>query len=276
VCAEAQPEPSGGRRQEPRSYGGVAWCYDELATVYSLGQIDRAKESQAREFQAGDRVLFAGVGRGRDAIAAARRGARVTCLDVAPAMLRRLEDGLRAAGLEARVIEQDVFVHASDSGYDVVTANFFLNLFSALRLASAVRALGSLVRPGGRLLVADFAAPSGGPLRRMAARAYFQPLNWIAALFGLCDRHPGYDYGPALEDAGFAIERRELFPLWRGGAIGFEAIVARKAGVRESGMASGRGQDASGPRSSPSSFSSWGPRARPAGPPRREALSASS
>ena len=69
----SKPGEVGGRRSV-RSYAAVAWCYDEIATCYSLGGIARAKASQVSHLEPGRRVLYAGVGRGREAVLAARRG----------------------------------------------------------------------------------------------------------------------------------------------------------------------------------------------------------
>jgi ubiquinone/menaquinone biosynthesis C-methylase UbiE len=59
--------------------------------VYSGGQIYAAKASQLVPMRSGDRVLYAGVGPGEDAALAERLGAKVTCIDVAPKMLQKVE-----------------------------------------------------------------------------------------------------------------------------------------------------------------------------------------
>ena len=113
-----------------RSYGAVAWCYDELCAVYSLGCIRAAKRAHLAELGPGERVLYVGVGRGDEAVEASRLGAAVTAVDCSPAMLGRLRRRLDVEGLQAELIQQDLFLHrAPPAGYDVVVAHFVLDLF---------------------------------------------------------------------------------------------------------------------------------------------------
>ncbi len=137
------------RVTRPR-YDPVAWCYQELAAAYSLGQIRAAKISQLPELAAGSRVLYAGVGRGEDALLAARRGVVVTGLDCSAAMLRRFRRQLRRQQLEAEIVRADLFEHeVAGPGYDAVAANFVLNVFPVEQMRRLLAHLGSLVRPAG-------------------------------------------------------------------------------------------------------------------------------
>ena len=131
----------------------MAWCYDELAALLSAGRIAAAKSDQLEMLEPGDRVLYAGVGRGVEALCAARRGVRVTALDRCPAMLDRFAVRLARAGLPAQVVCEDLFSHRPASAYDVVVANFVLNVFAPEEMAAALTHLARLLRPGGRLLV---------------------------------------------------------------------------------------------------------------------------
>ena len=58
------------------NYSSVARLYDALGYLYSGGQISAAKAAQIRYISAGDRVLYAGVGGGEDALLAARARAQ--------------------------------------------------------------------------------------------------------------------------------------------------------------------------------------------------------
>ena len=71
------------------SYRHVAWCYDALASAYSLGAIDRAKRVHHDLIEAGDHVLYAGAGRGAEIVQACDRGAEVTCVEPCAAMALR-------------------------------------------------------------------------------------------------------------------------------------------------------------------------------------------
>jgi ubiquinone/menaquinone biosynthesis C-methylase UbiE len=238
---------SAGRARPPR-YDRFAWCYEEIAALYSLGQIRRAKLAQLAELAPKDRVLYAGVGSGEDALAAVRHGVDVTALDFAASMLRRFGRRLDREGLRAVLVEGDLLDHACDDvvdeardralaprrgggahpapGYDAVAANFVLNIFDLPTMRRHLAHLASLVRPGGKLLIADFAPPSGTVVERWLARAYYRPVNVIAWALRLAALHPLYDYGAEVEPLGFEVTSRTGFRPFGAGPVLFESITA--------------------------------------------------
>ncbi|MBY0399033.1 class I SAM-dependent methyltransferase [Myxococcota bacterium] len=213
---------------DTHSYGALAGIYDELATCYSLGAIDRSKRAGAATLVAGERVLFAGVGRGTDALLAARRGVRVTAIDLAPAMLARLRGSLAREGLPAETLEGDVADHRPAAPYDAVVAHYFLNLWDAPQAAAMLVRLRALLRPGGRLVVADFARPEGGRLARCLTAAYYRPIDWVAWMLGFCALHPILDYAALLPAAGFRIRHEERFAVLWGANPAYASIVAER------------------------------------------------
>ena len=215
-------------RFDEYSYGPVAGFYDWLAAFYSRGQIGASKRGQLEVIESGDRVLYAGVGRGADALMAARFGAHVTGVDLAPEMLERLAKQFALEDLEAELICGDVASHKPVELYDVVVANYFLNLFDVERAREMLRHLGELVRPGGTLLLTDFALPKGGPVARAITEIYYRPVNWIAWALGLCDLHPILDYARLVEPMGFRIETERRFPVLLGANPAYISIVARR------------------------------------------------
>ncbi|MCP4905994.1 MAG: class I SAM-dependent methyltransferase [bacterium] len=213
------------------SYDGVAYCYDELASLYSLGRIEMSKQSQIGSLSPTERVLFAGVGRGRDAIAAARCGVAVTAIDLSPIMLGRFSRGLEREALRAEAIEGDVASHHPELLYDTVVAHYFLNLFEIDRAAAMLSILCRLVRPGGRLIFADFAPGEGGTAARWITEAYFRPVNWVAWAFGFCALHPIPDYPDLIERAGARIRTVSRFPVIPGLANpAYQSVVAERIG----------------------------------------------
>jgi ubiquinone/menaquinone biosynthesis C-methylase UbiE len=211
-----------------RSYGAVAWCYDEVAALYSFGRIGLAKACQVPLLEPGERVLYPGAGRGSDAVLAAQRGARVTALDVSPAMLSRLQRRLDGADGHAELVCGDFFDHQPSERYDVVAANFFLNLFSRDDMRRALARLASLVRPGGRVMIADFAPPRGGWADRLACRAYYRPVSLAAAALRLAALHPIYDYQAEFDAFGLSLIRRDEFRLASWAPVFYESLVARR------------------------------------------------
>ncbi|MEZ4331134.1 MAG: methyltransferase domain-containing protein [Myxococcota bacterium] len=215
-------------RFDAYSYAAVASVYDEIAAFYSLGRIARSKAAGIDAFAPGERVLFAGVGGGADAVEAARRGIRVTAIDLAPAMLARFERRLAGAGLAAETILGDVALHRPATAYDGVDASYFLNLWDAPRARAMLVHLASLVRPGGRIVLADFARPRGGRVCRAIAEAYYRAVDWIAWALGLCELHPILDYHALAAEAGLRIVREHRFPVLLGSDPAFVTIVAER------------------------------------------------
>jgi ubiquinone/menaquinone biosynthesis C-methylase UbiE len=209
------------------SHGRVAWCYEAIASTWSLGAIARTKASQIELLNEGERVLYAGVGAGEDALLAARSGVTLTCVDVSPLMLKRLERRLQRRGLTADLVACDILEHAPAEPYDVVIANFVLNLYGEALVRRVLQHLRSLLGEGGRLLIADFAPPETGRWRRLAHAAYYRPINLAAWGLGLCALHPVYDYTRYFEGLGMQLEDcRQVRPFGRGPAF-FQALEAR-------------------------------------------------
>ncbi|MBK7949034.1 MAG: class I SAM-dependent methyltransferase [Deltaproteobacteria bacterium] len=209
-------------------YGAVAAVYDELAALYSLGAIDRSKRAGVSALAPGERVLFVGAGRGSDVVGAVRRGCRVTAVDLAPAMLARLRASLDREGLAAETILGDVADHRPAEPYDALVAHYFLNLWDTPLAGAMLAHLRSLVRPGGRLVVADFARPSGGSVASLLANAYYRPIDWLAWALGYCALHPILDYGVLLPAAGFRITREQRFAVLGIRDPAYVSIVAQR------------------------------------------------
>jgi demethylphylloquinol methyltransferase len=136
--------------------------------------------------QAGERVLYVGVGPGEDAVLAARHGARVTCLDLSAQMLAQAAARMQRAGLSAEFLQADVLEHRRLDYYDVVVVNFFLNVFSEQQMQHMLAYLVTLVRPDGKLLISDFATPRGNPLARGLQAIYWGVTDLFYYLLGLC------------------------------------------------------------------------------------------
>lgn len=196
-------------------YRHVAWCYDALASAYSLGAIDRAKAWHHGLIKPGDKVLYAGAGRGREITGALQRGAEVTCVEPCPAMASGLNRCLSTAPDTGnfKIIYRPIQSVVSEPAYDLVVAHFFLNVFNTQTMPTVLDHLTGLVRPGGRLVIADFAPspPKASNIDQLIRTAYYRPANLAGYLLRICALHPIYNYTPLLTERGFCVERHEHF-----------------------------------------------------------------
>ena len=131
------------------------------------------------------------------------------------------------AGVEAELICGDLLQH--EGQYDVVCANYFLNVFTPDTMALMLDHLIKLLKPGGRLMVADFAVPQGNIVLRALHVFYYRIANvmyWAISRNGL---HPIYDYTQILPRHGLSITELTRHRLFPGGPRYFQTVVAQKA-----------------------------------------------
>jgi Methylase involved in ubiquinone/menaquinone biosynthesis len=209
-------------------YNHTAWFYEPLAAVYSLGMIRASKLHELQHIESGTRVLYAGVGGGEDALQAARKGAVVTCVELSSSMLAKVGDKLDRASVSAELICDDVLRHDRSGHYDVICANYFLNVFKPEVMARMLDHLVSLLKPGGKLLVADFAVPRGNAVFRALHVLYYRIANVTYWVLSRSDLHGIYDYAAILPQHGLQVDgvmRHALFP---GGPTYFQTVVTQK------------------------------------------------
>lgn len=211
-------------------YRHVAGVYDLLASAYSLGAIDRAKRFHHALIQPGDRVLYAGAGRGKEIVDAVELGAEVTCVEPCPAMALRLHDRLASHGERFTIVPRPVQALTALPEYDLVVAHFFLNVFDPVEMQAVLEHLCGFVKPGGRIVIADFKpnAQSDSALTRFIRGAYYRPLNLAGRVLRICAMHPAYDYTPLLVLQGMTVEQRESFGVLPGVPALYEVVSAQR------------------------------------------------
>lgn len=101
-------------------------------------------------------ALDVGCGAGGDALWLARRGWRVTAVDIATTAVEKLRSLAQAEGLGDRVTaEQHDLARTFPAGtFDLVSAQYFHTPF-ALPRAQVLRQAAEALRPAGRLLIVD-------------------------------------------------------------------------------------------------------------------------
>lgn len=124
----------------------------EFKPLHRLNPV-RAEYIAARAGISGARVLDVGCGGGLLAEALARRGAKVTAIDLAPAMIQTAQLHAAEAGLaiDYRVQDAAELAKQAPGAYDVVCCMEMLE--HVADPAAFLGVLGTLVRPGGAVFV---------------------------------------------------------------------------------------------------------------------------
>jgi SAM-dependent methyltransferase len=130
----------------------MAGDFGRIARAYAPG----AAEFIARlGFQPGDEVLDVACGTGNLTIPAARTGARVTGLDIAPNLLDQAQAWARSEGLTIQLDEGN----AEQMPYGDATFDAVVSMFGAMFAQRADQVAAELVRvcrPGGRIAMANW------------------------------------------------------------------------------------------------------------------------
>lgn len=196
-------------------YERVARVYDGLGRLYSLGAILRTQISATEWVREGDRVLLAGSGTAPELEGCATPGVSWTVLDASAAMLDLARRRRLPTGQRAEFVHSALETYSSDSHFDLVLAPFFLNVFPSPRVPEILTYLARKLRPGGRLVVADFASGGSWGLNLVRRLYYLPPL----VLFWLLARNPWhelYDYAQIADAARVPLrltERRAISVL---------------------------------------------------------------
>jgi demethylmenaquinone methyltransferase/2-methoxy-6-polyprenyl-1,4-benzoquinol methylase len=198
-------------------YRIVGPVYDFLSNLYSGQSIHRCKIAMINpeNVKKGDKILFAGVGHGRDAMHAAALGAQVTVVDLSETMLKKFRQNLRQANAKWKIrqVHSDIMAFKEYQKYDMVVANFFLNVFDREMMAGVLDQLVKLGKPGAKIVVGDFSYPTGNILSRA-----FKVVYWYGAVvfFWLLARnalHNIYNYPEYMQRLGLTIKEKRYFKL---------------------------------------------------------------
>lgn len=158
-------------------FDGVAPRYDRTNTVLSFGQ-DRSWRRTTRaalRLRSGERCLDVAAGTGVSTEELARSGAFAVGLDLSLGMLsvgRQIRPGVTLVGGNA------LHLPFADGAFDAVTISFGLR--NIADVAAALGELHRVTRPGGRLVVCEFSAPSSAAFRRVYLGYLMRALPTVA------------------------------------------------------------------------------------------------
>ena len=196
-------------------YKLVGPIYDWLSAVYSGKSIHHCKVAMLDRLKPGDKVLFAGVGHGMDAVHAARLGAEVTVVDLSETMLKKFQANLDKEGITVKIrqLHSDIMKVEEYEKYDMVVANFFLNVFKEDMMVSVLEHLIRLGKPGAHVVVGDFSYPTGNIFSRALKVAYWYGAVLFFALFAGNAVHNIYNYPESMKRLGLHVREQKHFRL---------------------------------------------------------------
>ena len=158
-------------------FDGVAKRYDLVNDLLSLGQTKRWRKKVTKliDPRPGMKILDMAAGPGASSEPLFKRGAEVISADFSHGMLdagRRQRPYLTFQWADALALPFE------DNSFDLYTISFGLRNTHKTEeaLAQALR----VVRPGGRLVIVEFSAPTWRPFRTIYTNYLMSALPWIA------------------------------------------------------------------------------------------------
>ena len=183
--------------------------YDLGIRLLSLGRIDRVY-TRVAQLVSGYDVLDLGCGTGNLTSRLARPGVRVTGVDLSPEMLavarRKVSPGAGVRWVQTSAVE--LIDHFSAESFDAIVSILMFSELSDAEQRLVLRQCMSLLRPGGRLIVADEVRPSS-LLRRALHGIVRAPLAAITYALTQASTSPVIDLRVKVIKTGFSVKLEE-------------------------------------------------------------------
>lgn len=208
--------------------------YDRGISILTFGRLKQLQtEIINRLIHDEMNVLEIGCGTGALTIAMAQRGARVTAIDIAPAMLGEAEARAREAGFEAeiefRLMDASLIgENFAPASFDLIVSSLAFSEMTPQAQTYVLHKCRYLLAPGGRLSILDETSPKN-LLARLILSVVRLPLRLITWLLTRTTTKPLRDFEDKFTHAGF---RSEMVASRLGGALSlFIADPVREDGV---------------------------------------------
>lgn len=162
-------------REVAEMFDGVAKGYDRTNSVMTLGFDRRWREwtRKVLDTKSGERILDLAAGTAVSTVEFGSSGAWCVAADFSLGMLR---SGSRRE--VPKVAADALHLPFADGAFDAATVSFGLRNFQGT--VEALREMGRVVRPGGRLVICELSKPSWRPLRALYRGVALRALPVIA------------------------------------------------------------------------------------------------
>ncbi len=191
--------------------------YDRGISWLSFGRSDRIRHRIVDELVSpGLRLLEIGVGTASLAILAAKKGASVLGFDVSPGMLAVARKKIDAEGLRDRIELKEMGVagmeELDDASFDLVASTLVFSELSPDEQSYALRHALRLLRPGGKMALADETRPKN-PVKYLAYMLIWIPLFLVTFALTQTSTRAVEGLEGRVMESGFRIERVERSAL---------------------------------------------------------------
>lgn len=183
--------------------------YERGMRLLTLGRLERVRSDITERLRSGDRVLDLGCGTGALAVQLARRGCRVTGVDISPLMLTQAVRRVHQAGLGEQVLLRELGAvnldtAFEDCSFDAVVSTLVFSELSDDEIVYTLAECRRILQPGGQLLIADEVLPDSA-LGRVGTFLLRLPFAVAAFLLTQNTTHRVAGLGERIEGAGFRI-----------------------------------------------------------------------
>jgi demethylmenaquinone methyltransferase/2-methoxy-6-polyprenyl-1,4-benzoquinol methylase len=193
------------------------WLAGHIYELTTSAAVNQCRVAMLDYLQPGEKCLFAGVGHGGDAIYAALRGADVTVVDTSKTMLAKFQHNLdkiqqvKDTPIAVTQVQSDILEVADYEQYDMLVANFFLNVFYRDTMLKLLAHLAQLGKPGAKIVIGDFAYPDGHLWSRVSQSLFWYGVAttyWVLAGNAV---HPIYNYPEEMKQLGLLVLEKKYF-----------------------------------------------------------------